>query len=335
MVFIGNRKARQQLGDWLMEHYQGVIITTCPKCFFPIISKSNDIECSNPRCKHNFKHPTAKKTAIIYGDSGNGKTCICEYFAEKMDLELFRFTPVDIENEKDYYNIVKSVNADTFSEKRKLVVIDDIDDFSAKYAKRLKKELVEISKYPVVFTCSEKPKYSEFTKQSILVRVMKPLVSEIVKHLRETLDVSLSDDELREIVQKSTSFRSAVLSAQSSMVNDLLIPYQTKYEILRDIKNRKLKEPLTRQNIWWIFNSIRGVDDNAYAVLRKFAEFDYLIRTKHIEIDSFVVNNLREPIDKITWKQHYRFRKNNNWGKKKKEPKVDKITPTAVLDKWL
>jgi len=341
MEFIGNDNAKLKLGNWLNEFYHKKVVTTCPNCSFPIISELKDfLTC--PKCQKDFEYET-KRYAIIYGLSGNGKTEICKFLADKLGIELFRITPIDIECEKDCYNVIKSVNTQTLDCKRnKLVLIDDLDDYHKNYAKKLK-QIPEISDNPVIYTMSSRPFFKDdFTKYAVVVEVKKPLSTTLFKYLRNLS--KLSDKQLKEIAEKSPSFRSAVLSSKSANINDLIEPYKDRYRILKDINKRKLVNLLTKEDLFWFFNSIRGYDVNTLSVMKKISEFDYIAWTRFTDIDPFFINVMEEPIEKVNLKLKTKenpIAKDRQETKKKekkdkKEDKNNKETkPFVTLDGWI
>lgn len=287
----------------------------------------------------------ARTYVILFGDSGNGKTYIVEELAKELHVELYKITTDDLQSTNDLSNIMKSVNTQTLSgTHHKLILVDDIDKFSVRYQTKLI-EIASISRYPVIYTSTTFTLPLEFIEGSLKdntnrLRLRKPLTSELFAYLK-TLS-SLPDEKLKEIAQQSKSIRSAVLSLQNESVNDETKKELTKGEFLKSIKERKLAEPLTRKNIHSIFKSIRGYDNNAFQVMSRFAEFEYRIYAKYEEIDPIFVNEMIEPIEKISFEYQ-----NKNHTETKKEPeklslpkqdktlqKVETQKKQPTLDKW-
>jgi len=260
------------------------------------------------------------KFLVLYGQSGNGKTFLIKLLAKEAGMEVFLIEPENITSMEDLNNILKGINS-AFDER--LILIDDFDLFKKTYRKKLE-EIPEISRYPVVFTSSTWVYNSTFLKDAVVIKLKKPLTSE----LRQFLVKLGADYDLAEkIASESKSIRSAVLSLQNKTVNELTRDLQTRRDVLEDLKSRKLEEKVNRKSVEWIFESIRGYDRSALQLMLELAEYDYKIKANFQEIDEFVVNNMSAPIEKVELKQRF---KNNN---KKNKPVIKMKSPKIVDEK--
>jgi hypothetical protein len=332
--FIGNKTTIKCIGDWLSVYYE-----------------------DRKKATNNY--------VILFGNSGNGKTFLVSLLAKIYGVELFHITPDDIRSKENAYEIYKSINLATLENtKYKLILIDDVDEIDSKYLETIL-EIGKISIYPVIYTSKtySLPKefkedslkeiildYKQEVKQKRFLKVIKPLTSELKEHLKtkaNELGMNISDAVLHDIALNSKSVRSAELSLYNNAVNELVDPEQTKREILESLPKRKLKYPLTRKNdgpgnIYFIFNSIRGYDDNAFKVMMKFAEFEYRIIVKHEEIDPILVNEMSEPIELVKFEYIYHNNSKEKPGINQREPtrpqNVEPKTDTKKVpsvDKWL
>lgn len=338
MEIVGNFKAKRTVGDWLTEKFKGTFSVKCPNCGIPVIGNDKFVTC--PHCDNGFEHHS-KTHLIIWGDSGNGKTFLCEYFAEFFDVELYRVTAEDITNQDELNYFIQSVNSTALDGREKLIVVEDYNEFGGLFgnrAIRTIKDFVPKSRYPFIFTHHQYPKRDDFVNAGILVYMMKPFKNQMFSYLK-SINTGLSDEKLMEIAVKSASFRSAVLTAKSSVNNDFLLPYVSKRTLLKNITKRELQEPVTAKNIKMIFNSIRGIDDNAFAVMKRFSDFDFQIKRCYRDVDPFLINNMVEPVEKVTFEATYKkpsFKKIKPPKKKKavEKKKEKKKTSNATLDSW-
>jgi chromosomal replication initiation ATPase DnaA len=312
--FVGNKDIVKIIGDWLSVYYED-------------------------------KNKASNNYAILFGYSGNGKTFLVSLLAKEYRVELFHVTPEDVSSEQDAYNIYKSVNMKTLDNTNyKLILVDDIDEMPKEY-QQIIFDIGKISIYPVIYTSKSYSLSKEFldgslkkivignkgnVRKSELLKLTKPLTSILEEHLRKKADeigITITDEVLHDIALNSKSVRSAELSLYNQMVNEILNPEKTRYELLRSISTRKLQEPLTRININYIFKSIQGYDDDAFRVMLKFAEFEYRIRVKNEEIDPIFVNEMTEKIQNVKFEHEY---ENNN---NHKTPKHELEKPQNVEQK--
>lgn len=360
--FIGNSKAKEDIVNWLNYHFHSTATVKCKKCGFPIMFKGDTEHMFCPKCNSRV-NVDIKDYVFLYGSSGNGKSYLPELLANSFEVELFRITPLDIQSTNDLNNVIKSINMGTLSGKRhKIVLIDDIDEYSNHYKMGLY-GIGSMSRHPVIYTSKRDlyPQYQtkqgsakkyntvvDFIKNGQPIRLYKPTTSEMLEHLKTVSN--LPDDVLNTISRESKSFRSAVLSTHTANINDLVTPTQSKREILRSVKERRFKQTL-RLNNWStdneitlmdIFKCINGYDDNAVALSEKLANFDYRMRVLFEEINPCFVNEMIEPIETIDidwgWKKRKgreRSEKNDSDIPKKSSPVIKKNSNLPTIDKYL
>ena len=283
------------------------------------------------------------KYAILFGNSGNGKTFLITLLADLFHLQLFRVTPFDIESGTDVYDIIKSVNVSTLEgKKHKLILIDDFTDFKKRYQKQLL-QINEISRYPVVYTMRGYPYDQEFASGSLkgakgrLLKLEKPLTSEVTAYLKK--HSTLPDKELEKIAQESISFRSAILSAKGADINDTLNPWTSQSKVLYSIRDRKLDRMLDRYDVRMLFRAIHEYTDNSLKVMTAIADFDYRLCAKFERVDSvsgidpWFVNNMEAPIHRMNLRLIYKPKKNNNSKKSQKKKQQEAKTQTIASKK--
>lgn len=314
--FVGNYNTVRSLLSWLDDFYHG-------------IKDSN--------------------YALLIGDSGNGKSLLPELLSKKLNVDLLRIQPFSITCKNDLSNYIKSINIKPLDYEKKLVLIDDIDDYNFRYKNGLY-SIPEMSIYPVIFTSKTFNLPQELKKGAVKNRnnkwyhlLRKPISTKLIPYL-QTLNNDLSLENLKQIARESKSVRSATLSLYSHTVNDFIPDKPTKWDMITHIQRRELTVPLDRKNIRWIFDSIRGPSKsgtmkNLDLVMQKFAEFEHRITVNNEIIDPFFVNNMEEPIEKVRWRYGEKKRPKKKTFTKVKEPKSNpkKVKPTvkSPLDKWM
>lgn len=280
-----------------------------------------------------FSKSTNIKYCILYGASGCGKTTLVKLLAEEYKIDLLNVTPSDINNKDDMNNIIKSVNITSLDgSKYKLILIDDIDEYQLSYRKKLYEiGLEKKSINPIIYTSHSLQLSRDFTREALRIKLLRPQTRDLFNYLKTLNKNNLSDDILMNLSKESKSVRSAVLSLYNSSINEMVHPVQTKYEKLNSIKKRNLQDNLDYPMIRYVCDSIRGYDKDALKVMYRFAEFDWMINkyrniTQYPQdnIDTFFVNNMIEPIEKVNLEYHYKDYKNKNNEKNKKEKIVIK-----------
>jgi len=269
--------------------------------------KFNDAINNNAKAKlvawiNDYTSKKHNKFLVLYGKSGNGKTLFITLLAKEAGMELFTIAPENVTTQEELNTILKSINS---SFGQRLVLVDDFDFFKTSIQKKLQ-EIPSLSNYPVVYTSSTWVYDSKFLKDAVVVKIKKPLTSELTKLL---IKMGADVDQAEKIATESKSVRSAILSLQNQTVNELTKEVKTKYKILDDLKSREHQEKVNRQSVKWLFKSIRGYNEDALKVMLEFAEYDYKIMSQFQEIDPFIVNNMLAPIEKVELKQ--RLKKND------------------------
>jgi len=214
------------------------------------------------------------------------------------------------------------------------------------------KEVPRISINPIIFTSKSFKLPQDLKNYALKVGKKKswyvdinPIDYHLYKFLK-TLPSDFTDEKLKDIAYNSPSVRSAILSLNGP-INDMIETEETRWDKIRNIRQRKFNEPLTRMNKKYIFNSIRGCKycsiGELSSVVDKFLEFNERIESKHETYDGksegincWFINNMVEPVGKVKW--HYQFvkkpgrKKENKVIEKKPEKKVVKKT---IMDRWM
>ena len=94
------------------------------------------------------KKPVESNYVIIYSTTGNGKTFLPKLLAQDMDAELYSICANDVEKQTDIYNWVKKVNTTPLNTIYKLILVDDLEEFSEPH-KKILMEMVSLSRYQI------------------------------------------------------------------------------------------------------------------------------------------------------------------------------------------
>jgi len=277
---------------------------------------------------NDYKDDKHKKFLVLIGNSGNGKTFLPTLLAEEAGIGIFLVEPENVSTSDDINNVIKGINS-SFGDR--LILVDDFHLFKKNIRKKLQ-DIAKISIYPVIYTSAIWCFDSNFLKGATIVKLQKPLTSE----LRGLLIKLGADYDLAEkIAKNSKSIRSAIMSLQNKSVNELTKEMQTTYSKLQDLRKRKFDENINRSSIKWIFESIRGYGSSSLQLMLELAEYDYKIMAQFQEIDPFIVNNMSAPVEDVELK--YRFRKKDAKGESKIKLREEKKKTKnfATIDDYL
>lgn len=273
---------------------------------------------ANPNHWFDEFNPQHFKFALITADSGNGKTYLGELLSKDFNVELFNINPANLINDDDMNNFFKSINMQTLDNRKKLIFIDDLDEFPSKYRKKLI-DLKEISRFPIIYTSTlymkdigmidtkkqsrnKKRKSFIYLKDGFIVKIHKPLSSELQKFLEKKSLDKVPENVVEKIANDSKSVRSALHSLINYSVNELVEPHKTFRDLVNDVKHQRLGKPLDNTLLKILVGSINDYSNDAKKVMFRCADFDYWINRKWNEvgrktIHPFIVNHLNEPLE--------------------------------------
>jgi len=299
---------------------------------------------ANPNHWFDEFNPQHFKFALITSDTGNGKTYLGELLSKDFNVEMFNINSSNLVNDDDMNNFFKSINLQTLDNRKKLIFIDDLDEFSLKYRKKLI-ELKTISRFPIIYTSTsymkdigmidtkkqsrnKKRKSFIYLKDGFIVKIHKPISSEIKKFLQKKAFNDIPEDVIEKIANESKSVRSAINSLINYSVNELVEPHKTFKDNVNDIKYQRLDKPLDNTLLKVLFDSINGYNDDAKKVMFRCADFDYWMNRKWNEvgrrhINPFIINHLSEPLKKTIT---YRYK-----SKKERYKEKEVIVPSKQL----
>jgi len=232
------------------------------------------------------------KQIILTGPPGNGKTYLIQLLAEKYDYHLQTIDPYDITNKNDFNNIIKTLNLLPIDcqQKKKLVLIENLDEFHKNYRTRLF-EMHTVCNYPIVFTGHKMNSYVpvKYRNKIEIFRIKKPAKTKIkflLKQKIQELNIEMDDEILDKIAEKSPSVRSAINSLYNSSPNEITNPLPTFREQIDNIKHNNLKEDVNLKLLYCIFGNVTD-----YKTMSILAEFDLLLNSKFkSEIDKYFFN---------------------------------------------
>jgi len=260
------------------------------------------------------RQKTTPTYAVLYGHPGNGKTFLVEHLAQTLHLNIHKLTPEDdINSFLQTINICKLDDLTT----RKLILIDDINDFTTKQIFN-----ITISRYPIIYTSPTYP--PEDLRHGLTLKIQKPTTTQLfdlLKSKQKELNINHPDSKLLQLSIESPSVRSAINSLYTG------IPQQSTYTdtdiltIRKALTNRQLTQDID-------IPMLHGIIKNANiykepTIIEQLAHYDFSLKVKFTKsIDSFLINNMLPPIETLKW-----FTKKAPFKQTKKEPINQKTLP--------
>ena len=171
----------------------------------------------------NFKNK--KKSIILYGPPGVGKTTLAHVVANESNSEIFELNASDLRNKEKLEEILKpAIEQRSLTKKNKIILVDEVDGLSGYYDRGGVPELlrlINLSRYPVIITANDvwKKNLAPIRKKSELLELKEinyKIILDILKEIAKKEGVKLSDDILKGIsVRAKGDIRAAINDLQS------------------------------------------------------------------------------------------------------------------------
>src|SRR3989338_115544 len=130
-----------------------------------------------------------KKPVIIYGKAGNGKTASIYALAKDLSYEIFEFNSSEVRNKENVEKTIgSSLNQRSLFSKSKIILIDEIDNFSGAKDRggvQALAKLITNSAFPIVMTSNDPydKKLSDLRKKCQLINFEELKEYDVVRYL--------------------------------------------------------------------------------------------------------------------------------------------------------
>ncbi|HIH14861.1 MAG: replication factor C large subunit [archaeon GW2011_AR17] len=166
-----------------------------------------------------------KRTILIYGPTGTGKTSAVQVIGKELGLELFEISASDARNKENIENTIgNSLAQQSLFAKGKVILIDDIDALSGTKDRGglpTILALIEKTKHAIAITCIDPwdDKYSKLRKQCLLIEfqaLKKENMFNYLKNIADAESIQYQEKDLLDIIKLSKGdMRAAITDIQT------------------------------------------------------------------------------------------------------------------------
>ncbi|MBI2660235.1 replication factor C large subunit [Candidatus Woesearchaeota archaeon] len=214
----------------------------------------------------NFKKQK-KKSALVYGPSGTGKTCSVYAIANELGYEVIEVNASDFRNtEQINQKVGNAIKQQSLFAKGKIILVDEIDGLSGREDRggiQAITKLIENSAYPIVLTATNPfdNKFGSLRSKSSMLK-FKPLdymsIFKILKRICDKEKIKYEDEVLKILCRRcGGDVRAAI--------NDLQLLAHEKRELTKE-SLEELSERNRTENIMIALNKIFKTTDLKIAI---------------------------------------------------------------------
>jgi len=238
-----------------------------------------------------------KKSALIFGPVGVGKTCSAYAIANELNLEVVEVNASDFRNKEQINTKVGSaVKQSSLFSKGKIILIDEIDGLSGTKDRggiNALTKLMSNSAFPIILTATNPwgNKFSSLRRKSVMIE-FEPLdykpIFDVLKNICEKEKISYKQDVLKQLARMSAGdLRGAI--------NDLQLLTQDKKELMKE----SLDELSERNKEETIINALLKIfkTNDAKIAIKAFENVNEDINQQFLWMDENLPREYEKPDD--------------------------------------
>jgi replication factor C large subunit len=199
-----------------------------------------------------FKTFPKKRSLILNGPVGTGKTSLTIALANEYDLELFELNASDLRNKSKLDEILKpATKQQSLFKKGKIILMDEADGISGDDRGGLGELIALIAKtnFPIIITANNiwDKKFSLLRQKSQIINIKElkdDIIINIIKDVLKKENKTINDATINLITKKSKGDIRAALNDLQTVINlgeDVLLSVNNKPEDFNEKKNPVLE----------------------------------------------------------------------------------------------
>ncbi len=197
-----------------------------PKNFSEIKGQDFAIE----KLKLFMKNFPKKKSIVLHGETGTGKTSLAYALSYETNFELLELNASDLRNQEEIKKIIGQASQQvSLFGKGKILLIDEIDGITKEDKGGLQEliSLIETTNFPIIITSNNiwDRKFSELRKRSELLEIKElnyQFIFDILEFISEQEKIKISEDFLKSIAIKSKGDVRAAINDLQAMGEDII-----------------------------------------------------------------------------------------------------------------
>lgn len=232
----------------------------------------------------------AKKSVILHGTPGTGKTSLAYAIAADRDAEILELNASDLRNKDKISSIIgPATQQKSLFKKHKIILVDEVDGVSATRDYGGLGELlalVEKSAFPLIITANDiwQKKFNLLRNKSVVVELKEvdyKVIRDILRRVCEEENCALSEDLLTSIaIRAKGDMRAAlndlqILSKSEGEVKDLDIGERNKEQTIFSALQHVFKNARIDEKMIGVFDEVNMPVDEIFLWLEENIPEEY------------------------------------------------------------
>lgn len=139
---------------------------------------------------------------LLHGEAGTGKTSTAEALAKDFDWATVEINASSARTTDDIKSMAQQLRSDTYTGRRQLFIIDEIDSFGRGITITPLKKVIDDAPQPIIFICNEKWKVPDGIENACDIhkfKLRKDSIKPVLRWIAEEEDIDISSRKLGQL----------------------------------------------------------------------------------------------------------------------------------------